>query len=56
MVSRVIEESEAILEKHSMDSEKEEVLQEMEGLSNKFKDLLKEVNEKLMTGLQDIKN
>lgn len=56
MVSRVIEESEAILEKHSMDTEKEEVLQEMEGLTEKFKDLLKEVNEKLMTGLQDIKN
>jgi hypothetical protein len=28
----------------------------MEGLTEKFKDLLKEVNEKLMIGLQDIKN
>jgi len=56
MVSRVIEESEAIIEKHSMDAEKEEIIQEMEGLSEKFKVLLKEVNEKLINGLQDIKN
>jgi hypothetical protein len=34
-----------------MDSEKEEVVQEMEGLSQKFKELLKELNEKLMNGL-----
>lgn len=51
MVSKVIEESEAILEKHSMDSEKEEFMQEMGGLRVKFKELLKEVNEKLMIGL-----
>jgi|LauGreDrversion4_2_1035121.scaffolds.fasta_scaffold804536_1 hypothetical protein len=56
MVSRVIEESEAILEKHSMDEEKEEIVQEMERLSEKFKELLKEVNEKLINGLQNIKN
>ncbi len=56
MVSRVIEESEAILEKHSMDEEKEEIVQEMERLSEKFKELLKEVNKKLINGLQNIKN
>ncbi len=39
-----------------MDTEKEEIIQEMEGLSEKFKELLKEVNEKLINGLQNIKN
>jgi hypothetical protein len=39
-----------------MDTEKEEIIQEMERLSEKFKELLKEVNEKLINGLQNIKN
>ena len=51
MVSKVIEESESILEKHQMDSEKEEAIQEMEGVKGEFQELLREINERLMKGL-----
>jgi len=56
MVGRIMEESEEIIEKHRGDSEKEEAIEAMEGCREEFRRLLKEMQEKMIGALMDIKN
>ena len=56
MVERIMEESEEIVEKHRGDSEKNEAIEAMEGCREEFRKLLKEIQDKMIGALMDIKN